>query len=152
MKLLIILILTEPIFNMSNSQVSSNSNEIFKLTKKANDFSLNGHINKDANQIISVYSENTILLPPGEKEPIKGLEAIKKFYLKGFEYGSSLKITTENISYTVINNSHANEVGKYYIVYQPENSNKQIELNGYMLITWKKNSKGEWKIEYDMWH
>lgn len=137
---------------IAKGQTSSSVEKIFTATKKVNDHSLAGHLKQDANQIISALAEDAIILPPGGSQPIKGLENIKQYYLDGFQQGASLEITTDNISYQVIDDAHANEVGKYSILYQAKDSDEPIVINGFMMIAWEKNKQGEWKIKYDMWH
>lgn len=148
-----VLVLSGLIFNKVTAQEKQmNKEKIFKETKAANDASLQGHLEKNVTKISQVYADDAILLPPGTTEPIRGKEAIIRYYMEGLKNGSSLAITTENIAYEVIDERHANEVGHYTILYRANGSDKDIEIKGTMLICWEKNAKNEWKIKFDMWH
>ncbi|MCW5922875.1 MAG: nuclear transport factor 2 family protein [Saprospiraceae bacterium] len=129
-----------------------NKEEVFKLTKAANDASLQGHIEKNADKIIAVYTEDAVVLPPNGVKPIIGLDSIKRYYqnsLKG--EGKSIEITTENLRFDVIDQNNATELGKYNIKYQASDTSAVTVFKGEMLIVWKKQN-GQWKIYLDMWH
>jgi ketosteroid isomerase-like protein len=125
---------------------------IFKFTKAANDASLQGHIERNVDKICAVYADDAIILPPGGVEPIRGIKAIREYYAEGFKGGRVLNVSTENISFEVINAKNAVEVGRYTMIYKAANAEKEIEIKGTMLIQWEKNKRGEWKIKLDMWH
>lgn len=126
--------------------------DIYLQTKAANDASLQGHIEKNADKICAVYTEDAIILPPNTAVPIQGKKSIYDYYIEGFKTGTSLKISTTNISYEVIDKNHAHEVGVYSILYKANDSDQEVEIKGKMLIVWERNKKGEWKIKLDMWH
>lgn len=148
-----VFLLSGLIFNKVTAQEKQmNKEKIFKETKTANDASLQGHLEKNVTKICQVYADDAILLPPGAPEPIQGKEGIIRYYTEGLKNGSSLAITTENIAYEVIDERHANEVGRYTILYRANGSDKGVEIKGTMLICWEKNVKNEWKIKFDMWH
>jgi ketosteroid isomerase-like protein len=147
-----IIIVSLLLMMLSAGLLAQGNEKVFKLTKAANDSSLQGHIDRNVDRICAVYSEDAILLPPGGVEPIRGIESIKKYYLDGFKSGRILKAETENISYEVLRGGRAIEVGKYKLLYKAANDDKEIEIRGTMLIQWEKNKKGEWKIKLDMWH
>lgn len=130
---------------------NAGQSDIFNQTKKANDSSLEGHVSQDVDQITAVYSDESILMPPGS-EPIAGLENIREYYQKGFNSGKVLEVSTQNISYRVIDENHTEEVGSYQMKYLVKGEKVPITVEGHMIITWSKNAEGDWKIIYDMWH
>ena len=134
------------------SQNKPNKDQIFKLTKAANDESLKGHIEKNIEKIAAVYSNDAIVLPPGGVNPIVGIDSIKSYYTKGLAgTGRSIEISTENIRYDVLDENNATELGKYSIKYKASDTSTITTFKGEMLIVWKKiNSR--WKIYLDMWH
>jgi ketosteroid isomerase-like protein len=131
---------------------AQDKNKVFKQTKAANDASLQGHVERNVDKIIAVYTDDAIILPPGGVQPIQGIKAIRDYYTKGIEAGRVLSVTTENLSYELIDAGHAVEVGRYTMIYKASNAEKEAEIKGTMLIQWKKNKSGEWKIKLDMWH
>lgn len=133
------------------AQTKPEAATIAAATKAANDASLQGHIEKNVDKICAVYAADAIILPPGGA-PIRGIKNIREHYTAALRSGSSLKITTENIHYEVIDERHAQEVGSYSIVYRANDSDKSIEIKGFMLIAWEKDKDGTWKITLDMWH
>ncbi|MDX1941409.1 MAG: nuclear transport factor 2 family protein [Saprospiraceae bacterium] len=140
------------IFISCNSSNPIDKEATFRQTKAANDISLQGHIEKNAAKIYAIYSDNAILLPPGGVAPIQGKQAIQEYYNNSLKSpGSTLDITTENIHYEVIDENHAQEVGRYNIIYKADTAQVITEIKGYMLINWEKVN-GEWKIKIDMWH
>jgi ketosteroid isomerase-like protein len=129
-----------------------NKEDIFKQTKAANDESLKGHIEKNADKIIAVYTKDAVVLPPGGISPIISIDSIKTYYKKGLEgTGRSIEIKTDNIRYDVIDENNATELGKYLIKYKASDTSAISEFKGEMLIVWKKID-GKWKIYLDMWH
>lgn len=134
------------------SQRPIDRDQITLLTKAANDASLSGHIEKDLEKIVGVYTEDAIVLPPGGVPSISGINAIREYYKKSLESpGKTLSITTEHIRYDVIDDKNVTELGSYVIRYQPSDTTSVLELKGEMLIVWK-NIGGNWKIYLDMWH
>ena len=131
---------------------SIQKDEIFRLTKAANDESLKGHIEKDADKITAVYTSDAVLLPPGGIKPIVGIESIRNYYKKGFEgSGRSIGIVTENLKYDVVNENNTIELGSYTIQYKKSDTSAITEIKGEMLIVWKRIDD-HWKIHMDMWH
>lgn len=153
MKCLITMLLTTTVILSCNTSIQKpGKNEIFKQTKAANDASLQGHLEKNADKITAVYTDDAIVLPPGGKKPIIGIDSIKAYYKKGLEgTGQTTAITTENIRYDVADGNNATELGKYAIKYKASDTSAITEFKGEMLIVWKKID-GQWKINLDMWH
>lgn len=147
-----VLFLAAILFGVFGTVSAQDKEKVFRLTKTANDSSLQGHVERNVDKIIGVYTDDTIILPPGGIEPIRGIAAIRDHYAKGLQGGRVLKATTENISYEVIGANHAVEVGRYTLIYIAAGTEKEIEIKGTMLINWEKNKRGEWKIKLDMWH
>jgi ketosteroid isomerase-like protein len=81
---------------------AQDKNKVFKQTKAANDASLQGHVERNVDKIIAVYTDDAIILPPGGVQPIQGIKAIRDYYTKGIEAGRVLSVTTENLSYELI--------------------------------------------------
>lgn len=131
---------------------SQDKDAIFKLTKAANDASLQGHVERNVERIVAVYTDDATLLPPPGGEPIMGIRSIRDYYTKGMRGGRVLKVDTENISYEIVGTGHAIETGRYTLHYKADDAEKETVIKGQMLIVWKKNKNGEWKIKYDMWH
>lgn len=149
MKTVVLIALLLAIVGTASAQ---DKDRIFKQTKAANDASLQGHVERNVDKITAVYTDDAIILPPGGVQPVQGIKAIRDYYTKGLEGGRVLKVSTENISYEVIDASRAVEVGHYTLVYKADNAEKETEIKGTMLIQWEKNKHGEWKIKLDMWH
>jgi ketosteroid isomerase-like protein len=146
------ILLAALLLTITSVAAAQDKDKIFKLTKAANDSSLQGHIERNVEKIVAVYADDAIILPPGGVEPVKGITALREYYRKGLQGGRVLKATTENISYEVIDSRRAVEVGRYTLVYKADNAEKEIEIKGTMVIQWEKNKRGEWKIKLDMWH
>lgn len=129
-----------------------NKDEFFQQTKMVNDTSLQGHIEKNVRKIISAYSNDAIVLPPGGIKPIEGMENIRAYYQNSVNgEGRTVEISTSNIRYDVIDENNATELGSYVIRYQPNDTPALTEIKGEMLIVWKR-VEGKWKIYLDMWH
>jgi ketosteroid isomerase-like protein len=135
-----------------STQQIINKEKIAAQTKAANDASLQGHMDKNADKICEVYSENAIILPPGGIRPIESKSAIKNYYMAGFNGGSVLGISTRDRKLDIIDDSNAYEIGHYTIHYKADTALHPIDITGTMLIIWKKTRDGKWKIKYDMWH
>ncbi len=148
----ITILLVATIFISCNNNSTMNKDEIYKLTKAANDESLKGHIEKNVDKITAVYTNDAVVLPPGGVKPIVGIDSIKSYYKKGLEgIGRSTEIITETLRYDVANENNATELGKYIIKYKASDTAAITEFKGEMLIVWKKID-GQWKIYLDMWH
>lgn len=140
-----------PILFLSCDQ-ENDKEQIYALTKAANDASLKGHLEKNAGKITAVYTNDAVILPPGGIKPVMGIDSIRSYYEKGFAgTGSIVVIKTENIRYDVVDENNATELGSYVIQYKDSGSSNIKEFKGEMLIVWKKVN-GEWKIYLDMWH
>lgn len=126
--------------------------EVFKMTKNANDSSLQGHVERNVDKIVGVYTEDAIILPPGGVDPLQGIKAIREYYVKGFDGGKVLKAETENISFDLVGNKGAVEVGRYTLLFLATGSEKPVEIKGTMLIIWERTKDRKWKIKRDMWH
>ena len=126
--------------------------EIMKLTKQVNDSSLDGHLHKNADEVIRAYTPDAVILPPGGVKPIIGIENIRKYYEWSFAGpGRSLNILTETIRFDVVSENDATQLGSYNIQFQPSDTSKVAMITGEMLIVWKRVNN-EWKIYLDMWH
>jgi ketosteroid isomerase-like protein len=148
----ILLLYATFLFSCNSAKQNPNKDEIYKLTKAANDASLQGHIEKNIDKITTVYTADAIVLPPGGEKPVVGIDSIKSYYKKGLEgVGRSTAITTENIRYDMADENNATELGKYVIKYKASDTSSITEFKGEMLIVWKKVD-GQWKIYLDMWH
>lgn len=140
------------VISCATETARTSRDEIYKLTKQANDESLKGHLEKNADKITAVYHPDAIVLPPGGVAPLIGIDSIKTYYARSVQgSGKTLDITTENIRYDVSDENNAVELGKYVIRYQSSDTSTVTEFKGEMLIVWKK-IEGKWKIYLDMWH
>jgi ketosteroid isomerase-like protein len=135
-----------------NQKTKPNKAQIMKLTKAANDASLQGHIEKNSEKIAAVYTNDAIVLPPGGLKPIIGIDSIKAYYSKQMQgTGRSTDIQTSDIRYDVIDEFNTTQVGNYNIKYKNSDTSSVVEFKGEMLIVWKKINN-QWKIYLDMWH
>ena len=131
---------------------SFDKNEIMSLTKQVNDSSLEGHLHKNADEVVRAYTHDAVILPPGGVKPIAGIENIREYYEQSFAGpGRSVEISTETIRFDVASENDATQLGSYVIHYQPSDTSKAISISGEMLIVWKRVDN-EWKIYLDMWH
>lgn len=147
-KLLIVMVM----LMIGSCSTNPNKEEVYNQTKEANDASLDGHIRKDVNAIVSVYTEDAVILPPGGLKPVYGIDSIKNYYTKSLMApGKTMEIGTETTLFDVIDNNNATQIGNYVIKHQASDSSVVTEFRGEMLIVWKR-IQGEWKIYLDMWH
>jgi ketosteroid isomerase-like protein len=153
MKKIVLGFFTTAIFMACSNQKSElNKAEIMALTKKANDASLQGHLEKNTEKIVAVYTNDAIVMPPGGAKPIIGIESIRAYYTKQMQgTGRSTYIQTTDIRYDVIDEFNTTQVGSYNIKFKNSDTSTVTEFKGEMLIVWKKID-GQWKIYLDMWH
>ncbi|HYF31568.1 MAG TPA: nuclear transport factor 2 family protein [Chitinophagaceae bacterium] len=136
----------------SERKQAPDKSEIYRLTKAANDQSLQGHIEENPEKVTAVYTNDAIVLPPGGAAPLIGIDSIRAYYQRGIAApGKTVAVTTDSLSFDVIDENNATQVGNYSLQYKSSDTAAAQEFKGQMLIVWKRVN-GEWKIYLDMWH
>lgn len=98
----------------------------------------------DAAAVAALYSEDAIVLPPGQTMT-SGRQAIQEGTAADIaNYSlSGLKLTTSDVQ---VSGDYAVEVGNYSI------QAGAVQDEGKYLVVWKKGADGSWKLYRDAWN
>lgn len=105
---------------------------------------------KDVDRIVSYWTEDAIVLPPGSP-PVVGKQAIRDFVSKAFQtpgFSISWKATdvvvapSGDMAYTIVTNRVS--------VTGPDG--KPVVTNGKGATVWRKGQDGSWKCAVDIWN
>ncbi len=95
----------------------------------------------DAAAATALYTEDAILLPPGQ-DMVIGLQAIQEFL--------AAYIETNALSGLVLTSSDVQVRGNLAVGVGTVQS-KAMQYEGKYLVVWKKQEEGSWKLYRDMW-
>jgi len=110
---------------------------------------INADNRSDIKTVLSLYEENAVLMPPGEK-PIAGLHAIDSNYQSLFS-SSALSLSTE-VEDVVVNGNDAVAYGVNTgsVLIKKDSTTKNVSSKYIMML--KRNKKNEWKITRLIWN
>jgi ketosteroid isomerase-like protein len=124
------------------------SEDLREVIEKANQLFGGGFKKKDASLATSMYTDDTLLLPPN-MEPIKGKENAQAFWGTSIEMGV---IMEEHKPMEIIREGDsASEWGTYVVSFHPEGQ-EPVEENGKYVVLWKRMADGSWKKHWDIWN
>ena len=118
------------------------------MIEKANQLFGEGFKKKDAALATSMYTDDTLLLPPN-MEPIKGKENAQTFWGTSIEMGV---IMEEHKPTEIIREGDsAYEWGTYLVSFHPEGQ-EPVEEKGKYVVLWKRMADGSWMKHWDIWN
>ena len=118
------------------------------MIEKANQLFGEGFKKKDASLATSMYTDDTLLLPPN-MEPIKGKENAQAFWGTSIEMGV---IMEEHKPMEIIREGDsAYEWGTYLVSFHPEGQ-EPVEEKGKYVVLWKRMADGSWMKHWDIWN
>jgi len=98
--------------------------------------------------IMALYAENAIILPPGQ-EMIKERAAIESYWRMSLESGvKDAVLTTADVE---VAGDVIREIGTYALKIWPEGKSAWEE-NGKYVVLWRKGPEASVKIEVDIWN
>lgn len=105
---------------------------------------------RDIDRVISFWSDDAVVLPPGSP-PVIGGRAIREFVVKSFQTpGFSISWATTDVvvarSGDMAYSSGTNRV----TVTGPDG--KQLVINGKAAAVWRRDKDGVWKCVLDIWN
>jgi uncharacterized protein (TIGR02246 family) len=130
-------------------QASSGRAEIEAFNKRY----IDAHLRMDTPMILSFWAEDGVSLLP-EMAPLLGRPAIAKFVEDVVAKMPGYKVTKQEIDFRDIQVSDdwASEWGMERQVVQPPDGKALIDSRGKILLVLHKNTKGEWKVQQEMWN
>lgn len=105
------------------------------------------YVRNDTAALGRVYSDSAALLPPNRE--IRGRAAIQRYFAWGADY-RQLAHTMETAGLSVVGDL-AIDVGTWTSTGQRGDADPTTASERY-LIVWVRESDGQWRILYDMWH
>ena len=124
------------------------SGDIYDIIEKANQLFGEGFKKKDAALATSMYTKDTILLPPN-MELIRGKEKAEEFWGTSIDMG--VKIEEHSIGEIIQKGDVATEWGIYVISFHPEGQ-EPIKEKGKYMVVWMRMADGSWKKHWDIWN
>ncbi len=105
------------------------------------------YVRNDMNTLGNLYTADAVLLPPDRE--IRGREAIMKY----FEWGPRFRQIAHRMeaSEIVVEGHIAVDTGLWHSM-NVRGDNPKTTASGRYLIVWIRESDGEWRMRYDMWH
>jgi ketosteroid isomerase-like protein len=103
----------------------------------------------DVDQLMNIYVDDVLLMPPGEA-PIEGLDAVRGYWADFF----GAWVVTEASSYIdeiLVAGDWAWSRGHYSESFRPMHGGDTIRDSGRFSGIWRRSSDGSWKIARDMW-
>lgn len=105
------------------------------------------YVANDTAALGQVYADSGVLLPPGRE--IRGRAAIQRYFSWGGNYRQlAHRMETSRLS---INGNLAVDVGTWTSTGQRGDQPATTASERY-LVVWVRESDGQWRILYDMWH
>ena len=103
----------------------------------------------DATALARLYTENAVLMPPGEPA-VTGRKAIELKLQTTFDrFTAVLNVTFDEIE---ISGDWAFERGSYTLTLTPKVEDEPIREVGKYLLILRRNSDGSWKLARDIWN
>lgn len=116
--------------------------EVSEAIAAQNEVLMSSVADRDLETLLGIYTDDAWFMPQ-HSPPLKGKEAISKFFEQIFELGVELELSTDEV--TVHGNS-AVEIGHYRQL-----SNGEETDRGTYLIVWKKEGD-EWLLHRDIFN
>jgi ketosteroid isomerase-like protein len=124
------------------------SEDLLDIIEKANQLFGEGFKKRDAALATSMYTDDTMLLPPN-MEVIRGKENAEAFWGTSIEMGV---IMEEHKIMEIIREGYtATEWGTYVVSFHPEGQ-EPVEEKGKYVVVWKRTTDGSWKKHWDIWN
>ena len=102
---------------------------------------------KDVTQVVGVYAENSVFMPPNQPE-IRGREALKMFYDELLKSGATdLRLSVTEVS------GHgplAYQSGTYEMAMKPASRSGSRDRGKYLFVL--RRMGDTWRYEYSMWN
>jgi ketosteroid isomerase-like protein len=124
------------------------SEDIHEVIEEANRLFGEGFKQGDAALAISMYTEDTLLLPPN-MESIRGKENAQAFWGTSIEMGVIME--EHKIREIVQEGDSAFEWGTYVVSFHPEGQ-EPVEEKGKYVVLWKRMADGSWMKHWDIWN
>ena len=103
----------------------------------------------DAEGFAKVYATDAMILPPNA-EPIRGRDAITKFWRGGYDAGlRNVVLTTTEVS--AMGNT-AYEVGTAQLEMRKPDGSLAGKDTGKYIVVWKRDAGGNWQWYRDIWN
>jgi uncharacterized protein (TIGR02246 family) len=103
----------------------------------------------DATGFANVYASDAMILPPNA-EPIRGREAITKFWRGGWDAGlRNVVLTTTEVS---ASGNTAYEVGTAQLEMRKPDGSLAGKDTGKYIVIWKRDAAGNWRWYRDIWN
>ncbi len=124
------------------------SEDIRVIIERANHLFGEGFSKRDATLATSMYTDDTLLLPPN-MEVIRGKENAEAFWGTSIQNGV---IMEEHKTMEIIREGDtATEWGTYVVSFHPEGQ-EPVEEKGKYVVVWKRMADGSWKKHWDIWN
>jgi uncharacterized protein (TIGR02246 family) len=104
----------------------------------------------DAETLISLYAEDAVLMPPNDTS-LYGKDEIRAWFE---EYTQWFRVTAsvEEDRNVTVAGDQAFERTSFAVVIEPKRRGAEIRDEIRMLIVWRRESSGAWKITHQMWN
>jgi ketosteroid isomerase-like protein len=124
------------------------SEDLREVIEKANILFGEGFKKRDAALTTSMYTDDTLLLPPN-MEPIRGKENAQAFWGTSIEMGVIME--EHKVMEIIWEGDSAFEWGAYVVSFHPEGQ-EPVEEKGKYVVLWKRMADGSWKKHWDIWN
>jgi len=118
------------------------------IIEKANHLFGEGFKKRDAALTTSMYTDDTLLLPPN-MEAIRGKENAEAFWSTSIQMGVIME--EHKIMEILREGDTATEWGTYVISFQSEGQGP-VDEKGKYVVFWKRMADGTWKKHWDIWN
>lgn len=124
------------------------SEDLHEIIEKANKLFGEGFEKGDAAMATSMYTDDTLLLPPN-MEAIRGKEGAEAFWGTSIEMGVIME--EHKIMEIIRESDSAFEWGTYVVSFHPEGQ-EPVEEKGKYVVLWKRMADGSWMKQWDIWN
>ncbi len=124
------------------------SEDLNDIIEKANQLFGEGFKKKDASLATSMYTKDTLLLPPN-MDLIRGKKNAEEFWGTSIEMGVIME--EHSIGEIIQEGDVATEWGSYVVSFHPEGQ-EPIKENGKYMVVWTRMADGSWKKHWDIWN
>lgn len=131
----------------SVSKVEDARAEILRLDA---DWSAAASEGRDVDRVVSVWSEDAMVLPPGSP-PLVGRQAIREYVAKSFQI-PGFRISWKTTDVVVAGSGDvAYSTGTNRVAFTGPDG-KPVVVNGKAVAVWRKGADGVWKCVVDIWN
>ena len=143
-------LLSSMVFLACQQNKSDSKAEEAALLKIDSTWSATASESKDADKVVSYWSDDAVVMSPGE-EPVKGKEALKKM-VAGMSSipGFSISWKSSDVHFSP-DGQMAYMYGENLVSMNDSTGNK-ITIPGRGYTVWKKDADGNWKCVVDIWN